>query len=111
MTARKIKATLLTRSLRPGKKMTALIEIPGRPSRVKVHFGAQGYSDYTIHRDRVRMQRYLARHRRREDWTFRGIHTPGFWSRWILWNRPSLAASVRDLRRRFGARIQLVVRA
>jgi hypothetical protein len=66
-----------------------------------VHFGAAGYADYTTHRDAARMRRYLARHRAREDWTAAGARTPGFWARWLLWNRPSLRASLADLRRRF----------
>jgi hypothetical protein len=107
MPARKlIKVVLLCRSRKPGKKMTALIEERGRLR--SVHFGAVGYSDYTLHRDRARMERYLIRHRRREDWSLGGIFSPGFWSRWVLWNKPSLRASVQDIRRRFGIRVTLV---
>ena len=54
-----------------------------------------------MHRDPARMARYIIRHRAREDWTLRGVRSPGFWSRWLLWNKPSLGASIRDLHRRF----------
>ena len=73
-----------------------------------VHFGAKGMSDYTIHKDKERKQRYLTRHRVRENWTVRGIDTPGFWARWILWNQPSLHASIRDTEKRFGLKIVLI---
>jgi len=67
-----------------------------------VDFGGKGYSDYTIHKDRDRMQRYLVRHRRRETWTKVGVHTPGFWSRWLLWSRPTLNGAKRLMRQKFG---------
>ena len=60
------------------------------PDGSKVHFGRQGYSDYTKHKDRERMERYLTRHRSRENWTRSGAKTAGFWSRWLLWSSPSL---------------------
>ena len=55
-----------------------------------VHFGANGYSDFTIHKDPERMKRYDARHKTNENWTKSGIYTAGFWSKWILWSKPSL---------------------
>jgi len=55
-----------------------------------VYFGAAGYSDYTKHKDKERMERYNIRHKTRENWTKSGILTAGFWSKWILWSKPSL---------------------
>lgn len=71
----------------------------------KVDFGATGYSNYTIHKDKVRMKLYLGRHRKRENWTKSGIKTAGFWARWILWNKPSLRASIRNVEKRFNLKI------
>ena len=67
-----------------------------------VHFGARGYEDYTTHGDDKRKENYLARHRPTEDWTRAGMHTAGFWARHLLWNKPSLRASARDVEQRFG---------
>jgi hypothetical protein len=64
------------------------------PDGTKVHFGRQGYSDYTKHKDSERMKRYLVRHRTRENWTRTGVKTAGFWSRWILWSSPSLSGAI-----------------
>lgn len=115
MVARKINVVLLVRSTRVGKKMTALVSGgsgAGSAGRMRtVHFGAVGYSDFTIHKDVARRDRYITRHRNREDWSLRGIYTPGFWSRWVLWNKPSLRASVHDIKRRFGGRVKVVVRS
>lgn len=63
------------------------------------HFGAKGYSDFTQHKNRLRKANYLARHRYREDWN--DPTTAGALSRWILWNLPTMTASVADFKRRF----------
>jgi hypothetical protein len=77
------------------------------PDGAKVHFGRQGYSDYTKHRDRERMQRYLTRHRRRENWTRSGAKTAGFWSRWLLWSSPSLTGAKLRTEKVLGKKIVL----
>ena len=66
-----------------------------------IHFGATGYQDFTQHGDEERKAFYLARHKAREDWTLQGVESAGFWARWVLWNKTSLAASIADLNRRF----------
>ena len=66
-----------------------------------VHFGATGYQDFTQHGDEERKASYLARHKAREDWTLEGVKSVGFWARWVLWNKPSLAQSIADINRRF----------
>jgi hypothetical protein len=71
----------------------------------RVHFGRQGYSDYTIHKDRHRMSRYLVRHASRENWKTSGKFTPGFWSRWVLWSKPSLQQAVRQTEKVLGEKI------
>jgi hypothetical protein len=71
-----------------------------------VHFGAAGMSDYTHHKDPQRKQRYINRHNKRESWSKSGLKSAGFWSRWILWNKPSLQASIADTQRRFGIKIR-----
>ena len=67
----------------------------------KVYFGASGYSDFTIHKDEARKQRYLNRHRNNENWTKSGINSAGFWSRWLLWHLPTITASYQDIKKRF----------
>jgi hypothetical protein len=77
------------------------------PDGSKVHFGRQGYSDYTKHKDPLRMERYLTRHRSRENWTRSGAKTAGFWSRWILWSSPSLLGARRKTEKVLGKKIIL----
>lgn len=72
------------------------------PNGRHVDFGLRGFSDYTIHKDRARMERYLVRHRRRENWSPSGRYTAGFWSRWLLWSRPTLNAAKRATEKALG---------
>jgi hypothetical protein len=106
MPASKRAVVYLRASTRRGKKWMVRIVEPatrkgGKPRVRTVHFGAAGMSDFTKHKDPERKDRYVTRHRRREDWTRAGLATAGFWSRWLLWNRRTLAASKRDIARRF----------
>ena len=64
-----------------------------------ISFGARGMSDYTIHKDEARKNLYLNRHRKREDWG--DAYSAGFYSRWVLWNKPTLKESIDDLNKRF----------
>ena len=64
-----------------------------------VSFGDKRYEDYTQHHDDVRQQRYIIRHRKNEDW--QDPTTAGALSRWILWNKKSLQASIDDINHRF----------
>ena len=86
----------VSKSNRAGKKYMAAIE--GGPT---IHFGAKGFQDFTLTGDEDRKAAYIARHRVREDWTLEGVKSAGFWSRWLLWNKPSLAESIADVNRRF----------
>lgn len=76
------------------------------PDNKKVHFGASGYEDYTIHKDDQRKKSYIARHQHNEDWTENGTNTAGFWSRWLLWNKKTIIASIDDIYDRFGINIE-----
>ena len=66
-----------------------------------VKFGSKGASDYTKNNDVQRKERYIARHKTREDWNSSGVLTAGFWSRWVLWNKPNLLDSVNDTINKF----------
>lgn len=94
------KTIILKKSTNRTKKLMIIL-----PSGKKVHFGAKGYSDFTKHKDVDRKERYIIRHKKRENWKKSGINTAGFWSRWILWNKPGLASSIRDTEKRFNFKI------
>jgi len=64
-----------------------------------IHFGQYGKSDFTMHKDEKRKQRYIRRHERNEDWN--DINTAGAWSRWFTWNKLTLNESYDDIKQRF----------
>lgn len=68
-----------------------------------IHFGDSRYEDYTIHHDEDRKKRYIIRHQKNEDWN--DLSKSGAWSRWILWDKPSLKEAIKSMERRFSIRI------
>lgn len=94
---------ILRKSNKPNKKF--MVTFDGKKT---IHFGAKGMSDFTIHKDKERKQRYINRHKARENWTKSGIKTAGFWSKHILWNKPSLRDSIKDTEKRFNIKIKYI---
>lgn len=88
-----------------GKKYKAEL-FNGEKREKTVQFGQEGASDFTKNGDEKRKKNYLARHRTTEDWSKGGIDTAGFQSRWLLWNKPTLSESARDISRRFGVVVE-----
>ena len=39
--------------------------------------------------------------KKNEVWSKSGIDTAGFWSYWLLWNKPSIKESYEDIKKRF----------
>jgi hypothetical protein len=89
----------ITKSTRAGKKMMAVFYDEAKKKVKTTHFGQAGASDYTQHGDMARKMNYLSRHKEREDWN--DYMTAGACSRWILWNKPTLSASIEDYLNRF----------
>jgi len=87
---------LLSRSWKPGKKW--MVEfLDGQ----KVHFGVEGYEDYTTHNNETRKNSYLKRHRA-ENLGFGTIRKASFWARWLLWNKKTFKENIEDIFNRFG---------
>ena len=91
----------LSRSEKPDKKFKVII------NNLTLHFGARGMSDYTINKDPQRKRLYIKRHKTRENWSKSGIKTAGFWSRWLLWNKPTIDESIKDIEKRFNVKIMI----
>ena len=77
-----------------GKKMMAIFYDTSKKKVKTTHFGAIGYEDYTTHGDLTRKMNYLGRHKSTENWN--DYMTAGALSRWILWNKPTIKASIDD---------------
>ena len=65
-----------------------------------VHFGASGYEDFTTSGDETRRKSYIQRHSN-EDWSKSNMMSPAFMSRWILWEKKSIAAAIRNLNEKY----------
>lgn len=90
---------ILKKSPKKDKKLMVIVD------NKTIHFGAKNYSDYNIHKNYQRKKRYENRHRSRENWNKSGIKSAGFWSKWILWNKPGLIKSIKDTEKRFKIKI------
>ena len=93
----------IKRSHLPNKKYDAVIN-----GKKTVPFGQKGASDFTIHKDEARKQRYLDRHKTTENWT--DPKTAGFYSRWLTGEKPTLKQAAANLNRKFkGLQLKLSV--
>ena len=68
-------------------------------NRKKVNFGARGSSTFLDHKDEKKRLAYVARHRVNEN--FNDPLSAGSLSRYILWNKTTLSASISDFKKRF----------
>jgi hypothetical protein len=85
------------KKLRSGnKKYEIIFEKNGKKYTRK--FGASGMSDYTIHKDKDRRERYISRHKK--DLRTGDPMKPGYLSMYILWNKPTVTTSLADYKKR-----------
>jgi hypothetical protein len=93
---------LSIKPLRSGnKKYEAKFEIKksnGKISNKSIKFGAKGMSDFTIHKDTERRDRYISRHKK--DLRTNDPKRAGYLSMYILWNKKTFKASLADYKRR-----------
>lgn len=90
---------ILQKSIKPEKKFQVLFE-----NGKKVYFGASGYSDFTIHKDTERRNRYIQRHQKHEDWN--NIYSAGFWSKHLLWGiSPNINKCIKYIENKFKIKI------
>ena len=85
---------IISKSKNKNKKFDARID-----GKKTVSFGSAEHSDFTKHKDEERKQRYINRHKSREDWS--DPKTAGFMSKNLLWNKKTLTESIKDTNKRF----------
>ena len=94
----------ITKSKRKNKKYDLL----DTDKKYLLSFGDSRYQDYTMHKDDDRKTNYLSRHNKNEDWGATGIKSAGFWSAHLLWGKPTLQASIRDVNKRLIINVKLI---
>ena len=99
MSDKKPKKVVIKKDTTTNKKMVAeFFNKEGKKIKT-TRFGADGMSDFTKHKDPARKQRYLDRHRKRENWS--DPMNAGALSKEILWNKPTLKASISSYKKKF----------
>ena len=93
-------------STRKTKKYMAVF-INKKQDRTKtVHFGSSLHKDYIIYSEedallaKKRKTAYIARHSVLEEWT--DPFAPSTLAKYILWNKATIEASIRDYKKIFG---------
>ena len=87
-----MKRVIVTKSNKYNKRLKADF---GNKS---VHFGAKGGSTFVDHKDLKTKSNWEARHKVRENW--KDYDSAGALSKHVLWNKPTLKASIDDLNTR-----------
>jgi len=87
-----IQEVVISKSSKADKRMKADF------GKKTVHFGARGGSTFIDHKDQKIKANWEARHKVREKWN--DYDSAGALSKHILWNKPTLRASVADLNKR-----------
>jgi len=81
------------------KKLDVHLDNEGREKTLRI--GSKGMDDFTKTHNEEQKNRYISRHSAREDWKLSGVLSSGFWARWLLWNKPTLKESIKDVKNRF----------
>jgi hypothetical protein len=99
---------ILQKSSNPKKKYS--VKFLSNKNRIKtINFGQKGYSDFLIHGDLDRLNRYVKRHSKMgENWND-PTSGAGFWSKHILWNpnAHTIREAVRQIENSFNIKIIL----
>lgn len=96
--SRGLKLISIKKSPKKDKKYVATFSRNGRIKQT--HFGASGYSDYNKHADKSRRQRYIKRHKSRENWN--DPTSAGSLSYHLLWGpTTSFRSNVSSFKRKF----------
>ena len=92
-------------STNPKKKMMAVFYEKGKDGKLKkkktTHFGAKGYTDYLISKDKERRARYIKRHTNSRE-NHNNPMSAGSLSRYILWgDSTSKQSNIRAFKKKF----------
>jgi hypothetical protein len=99
-------------STNPKKKLMAQF-FNKEDKKVKTtHFGSKPNKDFTIYskesKERAAKERnkYIARHKVRENWSQSGMTSAGALSRYVLWEKPTVEGGKQAYARQFGLKLK-----
>lgn len=65
-----------------------------------IDFGSKNGDTFIDHRNNKKRENYIARHSKlNENWD--DPKTAGFWSRWLLWEKPTLKEAKENITKKF----------
>ena len=101
-----LKLIEIKKSTRPNKRLMAIFSKDDK--KITRHFGfrtsetGKTGSTFIDHKDPKKKNAYIARHKVNEEEFWRTKpEAPATLSRFILWNKPTLQASIKDYKKRF----------
>ena len=83
----------------PTKKYKAIF-VDENGKEKSTQFGAKGMDDFTLTNDEEQKERYKQRHKK--DLETGDPTKAGYLAMFLLWNKKTLSASIRDYKQRFG---------
>ena len=98
-------SVIFKNSPKKDKKLRAIFTLENGKKK-NVDIGAVGYNDYLIYNKKFdnkkadeKKKAYIARHKVNENWN--DYMSAGSLSRWILWNKRTLAQSISSYKKKF----------
>jgi len=107
-----MKLLRVVKSSKAGKKWTAIFGDGGGNLEKQVHFGSAGMRDYTLVSDKAskfylpkmvdrNVVRDSYKRRHKKDLETKNPMRAGYLSYYLLWNKKTLASSIKDYKKRF----------
>ncbi len=98
-----MKGVKIMQSTAKNKRLKAIFYDSDGKKIKTTNFGQKGGKTFVEHKDKDIKNKWLARHRVREDWN--APMTAGALSRWILWDKESISSSINKYIKRFGFKL------
>lgn len=99
-------------STNPKKKLMAQFFDKEGKKKKTTHFGSKPNKDFTIYSKeskeiaKTERNKYIARHKVRENWGQSGRTTAGALSRYVLWEKPTVQGGKQAYARQYGLKIK-----
>jgi hypothetical protein len=96
----------IMKSKYPNKKFTIILYYPDDGKKRKtLQIGQAGAEDVTLGASETKKNSYIKRHQAKENHGISGIATRGFWALHLLWNKPTITESIKDIEKKFNVDI------
>lgn len=77
------------------------------PDNKIISFGAEGGSTFIDHKNLDKKNAWIARHKAGNPEAWSNKNSPLFWARVLLWNQPTLSASIKDVKQRYNIKVRV----